>query len=294
MARWVDMRDGEAFGYVVTPNADHYVRLHRQPGLRALYDGAALCVLDSRVVAWVGTLFGLAVPAVCPGSDLAAEILARHVRPGERIAIVGLRAVYLPILVDRFGLAPAAHCDPPMGFWRDPAALSAVVDFVRTHPARLVFLAVGSPGQEILAQAIAADGRAMGTGLCVGAALDFLAGGARRAPGWMRRCGLEWLHRLVGEPGRLWRRYLLDDPLIIWLLWRARRRQCGEDFGVQAAEQILPMREIVPAQIGLGGFRQGDTALICLHADRGGDGAQGDWQEPVAQAAQRVAEDARS
>jgi len=235
-ARWVDMRDGDAFGFVVTPNADHFVRLHRQPELRALYDGAALCVLDSRVVASVGKLFGLTVPAVCPGSDLAAEILARHVRAGELVTIIGLREAYLPALARRFGLASVAHCDPPMGFWRDPAALGAVVDFVCTHPARLVFLAVGSPGQEILARAIAADGHAMGTGLCVGAALDFLAGATRRAPGWMRRCGLEWLHRLVGEPKRLWRRYLLDDPLVVWLLWRARRGQGGEDFGGQAAE----------------------------------------------------------
>ena len=183
-------RRGAAFGYVVTPNADHLVRLHRQPDLRATYEGAVLCLLDSRIVAGSGRALGLLMPKTCPGSDLAATLLRRHVHPGERITIIGLRPEYLPALVTRFGLAAPAHCDPPMGFWRDSAAIRAVADFVLAHPARLVFLAVGSPGQEILARAIAADGRAIGTGLCVGAALDFLAGGARRAPRWMQRAGL--------------------------------------------------------------------------------------------------------
>lgn len=225
-AAWVAARDPSTFGYVVTPNADHLVRLHRQPWLRAAYAAAVLCVLDSRVVARAGRLLGLAVPAVCPGSDLAQEVLARHLRPGEPVTIIGLRAGHLPALVARFGLEAPAHFDPPMGFWRDPATLRAAVTFVRAHPARFVFLAVGSPGQELLAHAIATAGGARGTALCVGAALDFLAGGARRAPGWAQAHGLEWLYRLAYDPRRLWRRYLLDDPLVFWLLWRQRR----EDF----------------------------------------------------------------
>ena len=86
------------------------------------------------------------------------------------------------MLIARLGLAPPAHYDPPAGFDQDPAAFAAAVDFVRTHPARLVFLAVGSPRQERLAAAIAAAGDATGTALCIGASLDFLAGARRRAP----------------------------------------------------------------------------------------------------------------
>ena len=66
-------------------------------------------------------------------------------------------------------------------------------------------------------------GRATGVGLCVGAALDFLSGRAERAPVWMRRAGFEWLHRLVSEPGRLWKRYLVTGPKVFSLFseWRA-------------------------------------------------------------------------
>jgi N-acetylglucosaminyldiphosphoundecaprenol N-acetyl-beta-D-mannosaminyltransferase len=222
-AWYIAERPAEApFGYVVTPNADHLVRLSRDPRLRAIYRNATFCLLDSRVVAGFCWLFGLPVPAVAPGSDLTAELLAHHLRPGERITIIGLSPVWLPALVARFGLAPPAHFDPPMGFDRDPAALRAAVAFVRAHPARFVFLAVGSPRQEYLAAAIAAIGDATGTGLCIGAGLDYLSGACRRAPLPMQRMGLEWLFRLITNPRRMARRYLIDGPVAIALLVRER------------------------------------------------------------------------
>jgi N-acetylglucosaminyldiphosphoundecaprenol N-acetyl-beta-D-mannosaminyltransferase len=209
----------QPFGYVVTPNADHLVRLHRRRELAPLYTGALLCLLDSRVVCRAARLFGLRVPRVAPGSDLTALLLAQ-LTPGEPITIVGLRADRLAALIARHGLTTLAHLDPPLGFEHDPAAFEAAVDFVLAHPARFVFLAVGSPRQEMLAAVIAATGRATGVGLCIGASLDFLSGAASRAPIWVQRAGLEWLHRLAHDPWRLARRYLIDSPAIFPLLWR--------------------------------------------------------------------------
>ena len=88
------------------------------------------------------------------------------------------------------------------------------------HPARFIFLAVGSPRQEILAAAIRDTGQATGIGLCIGASLEFVAGHIPRAPPWMRRAGLEWLYRLGHEPRRLARRYLRDCPAVFPLLLR--------------------------------------------------------------------------
>ena len=64
-------------------------------------------------------------------------------------------------------------------------------------------------------------------GLCVGASLDFLGGKARRAPVWVQRARLEWLHRLVQEPGRMWRRYLVEGPkvFLLWQRWRQTQRE---------------------------------------------------------------------
>ncbi|MEA2738341.1 MAG: hypothetical protein QOH05_1648, partial [Acetobacteraceae bacterium] len=142
--------------------------------------------------------------------------------PGERITIVGLSTVALRAMVARCGMAPPAHYDPPMGIERDPDAFDAAVAFVDANPARFVFLAVGSPRQEQLASAIASRGGATGTGLCVGASLEFLAGTRRRAPRFMRRMGLEWLFRLGTNPRRLFRRYLIDSPVVLALLLKQR------------------------------------------------------------------------
>ena len=222
-AAYIDVRPADArFGYVVTPNADHLARLHRDARLSAAYRNSALCLLDSRVVSGLARLLGLPVPRVVPGSDLTAQLLAHHLLPGERITIVGLSRVWLPALVARCGLARPAHHDPPVGFECDPDAFDAAIAFVRDHPARFVFFAVGSPRQEYLAAAIGATLGATGTGLCVGASLEFLAGARRRAPRLMRRMGLEWLFRLAADPRRLFRRYLIDSPWVIALLLKQR------------------------------------------------------------------------
>ncbi len=220
--RIADRSEKAPFSYVVTPNADHLVRLAHDPSLLPLYRDAWLCLLDSRVVARAARMLGLPAPMVTTGSDLTERLLLSHLGADERVTIIGLRAAHLDSLVKRTGIATPAHYDPPMGFDRDPTELRRAVRFVLDHPARLVFLAVGSPRQERLAAAVAASGEASGTGLCIGASLDFLAGVVPRAPGLMQWLGIEWLHRMLSDPRRLVRRYLLDNPPIFWMLLRER------------------------------------------------------------------------
>jgi len=223
-ASWLAERPAEApFGYVVTPNADHLVRLNRDPALAAIYHQAQLRLLDSRVVAGFARLLGMDPPRVATGADVTARLL-QTLPPNERISIIGLAPDHVARLVARYGLGEPAHHNPPMGFDRDPAAFAAAVAFVLAHPTRFVFLAVGSPRQERLAAAIAHDGYGRGTGLCIGASLAFLAGAERRAPVFMQRAGLEWLFRLLKNPRRLFWRYVSDSPRVFGILWRAQRR----------------------------------------------------------------------
>jgi N-acetylglucosaminyldiphosphoundecaprenol N-acetyl-beta-D-mannosaminyltransferase len=206
------------FGYVVTPNADHFMRLARNQELRGIYEGAWMRLLDSRVVARAARLLGLHTPRVAPGSDVAAWLLEHHLYSGEQVTIIGLRPEWVDALKRRYHLTNVAHHNPPMGFEHDAAAFRRAVEFVLSHPARFIFLATGSPRQELLASAIAITSQGHGTGLCVGAALEFLAGARARAPRWMQHAGLEWLHRLGSDPRRMMRRYLWDDPMIFRLL----------------------------------------------------------------------------
>lgn len=217
-------RPAEApFGYVVTPNADHLVRLSRDPSLRPLYDAAMLCLLDSRVVARLAGAMGLAAPAVVPGSDLTASLMA-SLRADEPVTVLGLAPEALERLAARTGLRRIAHHNPPMGFDRNPAAFEAAVRFIEENPARYTFLAVGSPRQERVAQAVATRGKGRGIGLCIGASLLFLTGEERRAPMIVQQAGMEWAWRLMQDPERLARRYLVDSPAIIALLRREARQ----------------------------------------------------------------------
>jgi exopolysaccharide biosynthesis WecB/TagA/CpsF family protein len=112
-------------------------------------------------------------------------------------------------LRNQFGLTCVAHHIPPMGFIDKPEAVDAAIAFVVAHPARFVFVAMGPPQSEKFCQRVIADGRATGIGLCIGSAINVITGQSQPAPAWMERAGLVWLYRLVKEPRRLWRRYLL-------------------------------------------------------------------------------------
>jgi exopolysaccharide biosynthesis WecB/TagA/CpsF family protein len=205
---------GARFAYVVTPNADHLARLRRLPQLRRVYDGAWLRLLDSQMLRRAAEGLGLHAPHVATGADISAELLD-HI-PGLPVAVIGLDPQHMRELERRYPAQKFMHHVPPKDLLHDPAGFRAARDFAVRAQAAYTFLAVGSPVQELLAYAIALQPESTGIGLCIGAALEFRAGARTRAPAWMRSAGLEWLHRLISEPKRLGRRYLLDDPPVLF------------------------------------------------------------------------------
>jgi exopolysaccharide biosynthesis WecB/TagA/CpsF family protein len=97
-----------------------------------------------------------------------------------------------------------------------PREDAAVVERINVSGASLVFVGLGAPKQDVFAYQH--RGRIQAVQVCVGAAFDFLAGEKPMAPPWMQRSGLEWLFRLIQEPGRLWKRYLVTNSLFICML----------------------------------------------------------------------------
>ncbi len=216
-------RDARApFVYVVTPNADHWIRLQRQPELLPLYEPAWLSLCDSRILQLLAGWRGVRLE-IAPGSDLTQQLFDRIVQPETPITVIGATAEMVDRLRAKYGLQRLYHHNPPMGFIRDPAAVQACVDFILAHPSRFILLCVGSPQQEKLAAAITASGRATGVGLCVGASVEFVVGAKRRAPLWIQKAHLEWLHRLLSEPRRLWKRYVLEAPALVRLMMKVPR-----------------------------------------------------------------------
>jgi exopolysaccharide biosynthesis WecB/TagA/CpsF family protein len=209
----------DRFGYIVTPNVDHVIRHYHDPEFRALYAQAAYVFLDSHFLARVAALFKRQRHRVSPGSDLTATVMSSVLKPHDVAVMVGGSAEQAQQLRARFGLKALHHIDPPMNFIRDEVAVESCLRSIEAiSPFRFCFLAIGSPQQEIIAHKLKERGVARGLALCIGASIDFITGVEKRAPHWMRKSGLEWLFRLIQNPKRLAKRYLVRGPRIFLLL----------------------------------------------------------------------------
>lgn len=223
--------------FVVTPNVDHAVMYQEQAALRAAYAHASLVLADGMPVIAAARLLGLPIPERVAGSDLVPELFERAADHG------GLRVFLL-------GAAPGvAHraakyiqhrwpsvevvdtYSPPLGFEHDARENETILSKIARARPDVLVVGLGAPKQELWVDAHRERIEAAVT-LCVGATIDFLAGEKRRAPLWMRRTGLEWLHRLLSEPRRLLRRYARDAwlfPRLVFGEWQlSRERRAGE------------------------------------------------------------------
>jgi len=230
-----ERRVDDPFAYVATPNVDHLVRANREPDLYdPLYRDAALCLCDSRVVVRLARFHGVEL-ALAPGSDLTRLLFETVAQGGDRVRVVGSDADAVRRLGERYPHVVLEHCPAPMGLRRDPDALAATAARAAAPGARFVLLAVGAPQQEMVARAAAALPGAEGTALCIGASIDFLTGGQRRAPRAVQRMGMEWAWRLLSDPRRLAKRYLVDGPAVFPMArrWARGRRAGGHDGRVQ-------------------------------------------------------------
>jgi len=224
LPRFVETAAGfgvDSYGFVVTPNADHLIRLDEDAEFRALYDEAAFVLLDSRFLAKiVSATQGLSLP-VCAGSDLTAQLFAKVIQPDDKLVLIGGRPEQAEKLASIYGLKRLAHHNPPMGFIKNPLAVADCLAFIEANsPFRYCLLGVGAPQQEIIARQLKQRGIARGLALCIGASVDFLTGVEKRAPVWMQKLGIEWLYRLLQAPRRLAKRYLVRGPRVFGLLRR--------------------------------------------------------------------------
>lgn len=221
-AKWITLQHG--FRYIVTPNVDHIVRMWKEPDVFGpLYAASWLSVCDSRILELLANFSGIPLKAV-PGSDLTEQLFDNVIDADTPINVIGGNDAVIAAVKARYGLTCVNVHTPPMGMRHKPEAIAAAAQFIADHPARYTFICVGSPQQEMVAKACLERGDCIGLGLCVGASLDFLAGAQKRAPKWMQKSRMEWLFRLLSEPRRMWKRYLVDGPriFVIYLRWVMR------------------------------------------------------------------------
>jgi N-acetylglucosaminyldiphosphoundecaprenol N-acetyl-beta-D-mannosaminyltransferase len=210
-------------GWVATPNVDICRQTRRDPSLRRLVASASLVVPDGMPLVWAARLRGHPLPERVAGGSLIFSLSEAAARQGLSIYLLG-GAPGVPERAGRElrgrypGLRVAGADSPPFGFDQDPSAIEAVRDRLAAAAPDIVYVGLGFPKQERLIARLA-PGSPGAWFIGCGAAIPYAAKALPRPPAWMRRTGLAWLFRLISEPRRLFKRYLVHDlPFAVALL----------------------------------------------------------------------------
>jgi N-acetylglucosaminyldiphosphoundecaprenol N-acetyl-beta-D-mannosaminyltransferase len=201
-------------GFVATHNLDHLRRLDDDSDFAAICAGADLRVADGMPLVWLSRLLDIGLPERVAGSSLIHTLSTAAARNGRSIYLLGGAegtAAAAAAVLKRFNpdLKVAGTYCVPFGFEKDPSQIDQIIARLRKAEPDIVYVALGSPKQEILiVQLRRLFPRTWWLG--VGISFSYVCGEVRSPPRWMQKAGCEWLFRLVQEPRRLAKRYLID------------------------------------------------------------------------------------
>jgi N-acetylglucosaminyldiphosphoundecaprenol N-acetyl-beta-D-mannosaminyltransferase len=213
---WIDRRE---HNYVCITGVHGVMESQRDPRLKQIHNDAGMVTPDGMPMVWINRLRGNGHVSRVYGPDLMLDVCARSIETGWKHFFYGGASGVAERLAmklqERFpGLRVAGTCCPPfraMTADEDHAA----VEQINASGADIVWVGLSTPKQEYwMSEHIGRITAPVIVG--VGAAFDFHAGLKSQAPRWMQKCGLEWFYRLCTEPKRLWKRYLINNPLFVW------------------------------------------------------------------------------
>jgi len=213
-------------GWLVTVNTDILRRIEKDSAYRHMLTSATHFVADGMPLVWASRIAMNPLPERVAGSSLLFTLSEAAAKCGRSVFLLGgnpgTADTTAKRLVDRYpGLTIAGTLCPPFGFMSDDVMMEGISEALRRTKPDIVFVALGCPLQdEFIASFLSLLPHAWWIG--VGVSFSFAAGETPRAPMWMQRLSLEWLHRLTHEPKRLARRYMVDDlPYAVGLLAEA-------------------------------------------------------------------------
>lgn len=212
-------------GVIYTPNVDHLVKLQRDKEFYEAYKQADFLVCDSRIVSGVSRFLGTPIREVIAGSDLLSDFCLYHANNHEiKVFLLGasegVGLAAMKNINEKVGrnIVVGAH-SPSYGFEKNDDECNDIINIINASDANVLVVGVGAPKQEkwITRYKDKLPGIKVFMGL--GATIDFEAGNIKRAPLFIQKIGFEWSYRLLKEPRRLWRRYLIDDlPFFLFIL----------------------------------------------------------------------------
>ncbi len=216
-------------GAIFTPNVDHVVMADEHAGLRRAYRRADLSFADGMPLVWTSRLLGKRIPEKLSGSDMIIPIVQLAAEQNWGVYLLGgmpgepgAAELAAERLVQRFGVRIVGIDPSFVSMDGSKEGDAGVLERVRAAKPDIVFVALGAPKQELwIARCLDEIRPAVAIG--VGASLDFISGQISRAPRWVSNAGFEWAYRLLQDPKRLWKRYLIRGPRFVGILFRTAR-----------------------------------------------------------------------
>jgi N-acetylglucosaminyldiphosphoundecaprenol N-acetyl-beta-D-mannosaminyltransferase len=219
-----ELIDSRQVAQHVSVNAAKLVALRSDTRMQEIVSRCELVTADGTPVVWASRLLGDPLPMRVAGIDLMSNLLELAEEHGYGVYVLGARQETLERAIGRIqerhprlNVSGYHH-----GYFADEESYR-IREEIRTANPDILFVAMSSPRKEYW---LAQYGRSLGVPFLmgVGGSIDIWAGEITRAPAWMQRFGLEWLHRLSQEPGRLWKRYLLSNATFTAMVLRALAR----------------------------------------------------------------------
>jgi N-acetylglucosaminyldiphosphoundecaprenol N-acetyl-beta-D-mannosaminyltransferase len=212
------LADGEK-GYVCVTGVHGVMEAQNDPEFKAILNHALLNVPDGMPTVWVGKLQGFRLMKRVFGPDLMVELCLRSVQKGYTHFLYGgapgVAQQLRTALISRFpGINVVGAYTPPFRSLTQ-AEFGQLKNMIAALNPDLFWIGLSTPKQERFMAAQIHD-LATKVMIGVGAAFDFHTGRLRDAPDWIKNLGLQWLHRLLQQPARLWQRYLLNNPRFVW------------------------------------------------------------------------------
>ncbi len=218
-------------GVVFTPNVDHLMKLRTDPEFVSVYSKANFKICDSQIVMYAAKFLGKPLKAKLSGSDLFPWFCDYH-KHNEDITIFllggqpGVAKQAQARINTRIGRKiVVGEYSPTFGFEQDSAECEQMLSLIEQSKATVVAVCLGAPKQEKWIAAYCDRLPNVDIFMAVGAVVDFEAGIKPRSPRFVSDLGLEWLYRLMCEPRRLWRRYLLEDMPFVGLVLTEKLKQ---------------------------------------------------------------------
>lgn len=207
----------------VVINAGKVVAMQRDPVLYRNVISSDLINADGQAIIWASRFLGLYLPERVTGIDLMINLLKLSCQKKYKCFFFGAREEIVKLVIEKVSAeySPEIVAGYRNGYF-DETEESSIAHQIADSGAQILFVAITSPKKEYFLAKYQSTLKKVNLIMGVGGSFDVLSGLTKRAPGWMQKAGMEWFYRLIQEPGRMWKRYLIGNIRFILLVLKMK------------------------------------------------------------------------